>query len=250
MVIGEKMISIIVPVYNAEKYIRQTIESVLNQSYEDFEVIFVDDGSDDRSADIISEVKDSRVRLLKNKSKGAYAARNYGLDEAKGRYISFLDADDIWDKDKLKKTLAFMEDNDAGFVYTAYDFGNVNGKSTGKTVHTVKKLTYEMALSRTIIFTSTVLIDLTKVDKSLVYMPNIASEDTATWWNILRAGHIAYGLDESLTIYRRSGGSLSANKKVACKRIWNLYRKQEGLGIVKSIIKTFGWGIRAVARRL
>ena len=192
------MVSIIMPVYNAEKYISRTINSVLNQTYEDFELIMVDDGSTDKGEEVIRKFTDPRVRFFVNdaEDKGAYSARNFGIRKAAGEYIAFLDSDDIWLKDKLEKTLDFMKKNKAPFVFTAYDFGNEDAVSTGKTVHVPEKLTYRKALSRTVIFTSTVLIDTCKVPKELIYMPCIPSEDTATWWNILRKGYTAYGLDE------------------------------------------------------
>jgi len=246
------MISIIVPVYNAEKYIKKTIDSVKAQTYSDWELILVDDGSTDNSAQEILASNDERIRYVRNESgkKGAAGARNYGISIALGRYIAFIDADDIWQKDKLQKTLDYMERNEYEFVFTAYDFGDENAESVGKTVHVPKDLTYKKALSRTVIFTSTVMFDLNKLEKDMIYMPYIASEDTATWWNVLRSGVVAHGLDESLVIYRRSSGTLSANKFVAIKRIWGLYRKNEKFGILKSMLYMIGWAWRAVARRM
>lgn len=246
------MISIVSPVYNAEKYISKTIDCILAQTYQDFELIMVDDGSSDQSTNIIESYTDERVRLVYNdyEKKGAFSARNKGVDVARGEYVAFIDADDLWAPEKLEKTLAFMKKNDAAFVFTAYEFGDEEGIGTGKIVHVPDVLTYKKALPRTVIFTSTVLLDVGKLSKELIHMPDIASEDTATWWNILRTGVTAYGLDENLVIYRRSSGSLSSNKMVAVKRIWNLYRKNEGLGVVKSFYYMVGWAFRAVVRRL
>lgn len=246
------MISIISPVYNAEKYISKTIDCILAQTYQDFELILVDDGSSDNSVSIMENYSDERVRVVVNDrpKKGAFSARNMGIDLAKGRYIAFIDADDLWAEDKLEKTLAFMTKNDAAFVFTSYEFGDEEGTGTGKVVHVPERLTYKKALSRTVIFTSTVLMDTEKMPKELMHMPDIASEDTATWWNILRSGYEAYGLDENLVTYRRSSNTLSSNKMVAIKRIWNLYRKNEKLGAIKSFYYMVGWAFRAVVRRL
>lgn len=246
------MISIVSPVYNAEKYISKTIDCIIAQTYQDFELIMVDDGSKDKSVEIIESYKDSRVRCVMNdhEKKGAFSARNKGIELAKGEYLAFIDADDLWDEKKLERTLEYMKANDAAFVFTAYEFGDEEGIGTGKIVHVPEKLSYKNALSRTVIFTSTVLMDLRKLDKKLIFMPDIASEDTATWWNILRSGIVAYGLDENLVTYRRSGGSLSSNKVVAIKRIWNLYRKNEKLGVLKSLYYMVGWAVRAVVRRI
>ncbi len=246
------MISIISPVYNAEKYISKTIDSVLGQDYEDFELILVDDGSTDGSASVIKGYSDPRIRyaINDNEKHGAFSARNKGISLATGRYIAFIDADDLWDKQKLSKTLEYMNARNAAFVFTGYEFGDESGIGTGKIVHVPESLVYKKALSRTVIFTSTVLFDTDKLSKDLIYMPDIPSEDTATWWNILRTGVIAYGLDENLVIYRRSSNTLSSNKLTAIKRIWNLYRNGENFGVVKSLYYMMGWAWRAMARRL
>ena len=105
-------------------------------------------------------------------------------------------------------------------------------------------------MSRTIIFTTTVMFDLEKIDKALIQMPNVASEDTATWWKVLRNGYTAYGLNEVLAIYRRPAHSLSSNKLTAIRRIWNLYRKEERLSLVASAWNFVRWAYRAVMRRI
>ncbi len=245
------MISIIVPVYNAEKFIRETIQSVLDQTYTDFELLLVDDCSRDKSAEVIESFEDARVILLRQEQNaGAYAARNRGLKEAKGRYIAFLDSDDCWEPCKLEHEMAFMERESAGFVFTGYEFADENCVGTGKVVRVPRTINFKQALSNTTIFTSTVLIDREKIPDELIEMPHIASEDTATWWRILKAGHVGYGLDENLVRYRRSGNSLSANKFVALKRIWGLYRKIAGLSVVASAWYFVGWAIKAVKRRI
>lgn len=248
------MVSIIVPVYNAEKYIETTIEMVRGQSFADWELILVDDCSKDHSVEIIQKcIKDdgNKIRLIrKETNEGVAEARNAGIDAAQGRYIAFLDADDIWYEEKLAKEMAFMEKHDAAFVFTGYKFGNEDGVPNGKVVHVPKTLTYRTALSRTVIFTSTVLLDTDKVDKSLIRMPSIGSEDTATWWQILKKGFIAYGLDEPLAVYRRPARSLSSDKKMAIKRIWNLYRTVAGLNAAAALFCMFRWAWRATIRRV
>jgi len=241
------MISIVTPVYNAENYIEETIKSVLKQTYRDFEWILVDDGSTDRSVEIIEQHNDSRIRLIRQQNSGAAAARNRGIEAAKGRYIAFLDADDIWDITKLSNSLQYMQKHEAGFVFTAYEFGDENAQPTGKRVRVPKKLTYKKALARTVIFTSTVLIDTKKIGKP--HMPDVGSEDTATWWSILKRGVTAYGLDQPLVIYRRPPVSLSSDKKVAVKRIWNLYKK-EGLSFPTALRTLFMWAWMATIRRV
>jgi len=245
------MVSIIVPLYNAEKFIWETVQSVINQTYKDFELLLVDDCSTDRSLAAAEAINDSRVRVIRQEQNaGAYAARNRGLSEAKGRYIAFLDADDKWEPTKLEDTLKFMGEKDAGFVFTSYEFADEKCVGTGKVVRVPETITYKQALSNTTIFTSTVLIDREKVADELIKMPNIKSEDTATWWQILRAGHTGYGLDKNLVKYRRSAGTLSSNKVEALRRIWNLYRKAAGLSVVSSAAHFVVWAFKAVARRI
>ena len=249
------MISIVTPVYNAATFIRQTIEMVQAQTYTDWELLLVDDGSKDGSAEVIEsylkENPDARIRLInKGCNEGAALTRNRGIKEAKGRYIAFLDADDVWLADKLETQMAFMERKNAGFVYSAYEFGDEEAIGTGRIVHVPETLTYKKALSRTVIFTTTVLLDTKKISKELIYMPNVPSEDSATWWQILRAGNVAYGLDQVLAIYRRPAKSLSSNKLKAIQRIWYLYRKVEKLPLIPSCIAFVGWAYRATVRRI
>ncbi len=254
------LVSIIVPVYNAAAYIEETIRMVVAQSYQDWELILIDDCSKDDSKKVIETYLQNlsvdvswkkRIRLIcKEKNQGAAMARNTGIDAANGRYIAFLDADDIWMKDKLEKELDFMQKNRAGFVFTAYEFGDEKARGTGKIVHVPQTLTYHQALSRTVIFTTTVLLDREKISKELIHMPVVKSEDTALWWQILRNGYTAYGLDEVLAIYRRPASSLSSNKFEAIKRIWYLYRKQEKLSLWYSGYNFVFWALRATLRRI
>jgi len=253
---GQALVSIIVPVYNAGKYIEETIAMVIAQDYTEWELLLVDDCSKDDSAEKILKSMEAseagnKIRLIrKPENEGAARARNTGIAEAKGRYIAFLDADDVWLKDKLSRELRFMEEKQAAFVFTAYEFGDENAEPTGKVVHVPESLSYRQALSRTVIFTTTVLFDTTKIPKELIYMPEVKSEDTATWWKILRKGYTAYGLDEVLAVYRRPPVSLSSNKLEAVRRIWNLYRKEEKLNLFYSLYNLFFWALRATLRRI
>ena len=248
------MVSIVVPVYNAAKYIKDTIKMVEEQTYKDWELILVDDASRDGSADVIEEViksRKKRIRLIRKEvNAGAAEARNTGIDASSGRYIAFLDADDVWKSDKLEKQIAFMERTGAAFSFHAYEFGDEQARPTGKIVHVPKTLNFKQALSRTIIFTTTVMFDTEKIDMEIIHMPQVPSEDTATWWRILKSGFVAYGLDENLAIYRRPPKSLSSNKIEALRRIWFLYRNIAGLSVAESLFYFGGWAVRATVRRL
>lgn len=248
-----ELISIVMPVYNAASYLEETIHTVQAQTCENWELIAVDDCSGDNSFAILAAMaaEDPRIRPVRQPQNGGAArARNTGIAHARGRYLAFLDSDDLWAADKLKKELAFLREKQAAFVFTAYEFGDSEGRGNGKIVHVPAQLTYREALSRTVIFTTTVMFDLNRIDRSLVCMPEVKSEDTATWWKILRAGYTAWGLDENLAVYRRPAKSLSSNKLEAIRRIWNLYRRQEKLSVVRSAYHLFFWAYRAAARRL
>ena len=248
-------ISIVTPLYNAAPYILDTLRMVQQQTYSIWEWILVDDASTDDSVqlvqDYLEQTPDDRIRLIcKKQNEGAAVARNTGIDAATGEIIAFLDADDIWLPQKLEKELAFMEEQDAAFVFCSYEFGDEQATGTGRIVHAPATLSYRQALSRTVIFTTTVMLDLRKLKKEDIHMPLVKSEDTATWWKVLRTGCIAHGLDEVLAIYRRPKKSLSSNKWEAIKRIWHLYRMQEKLGVLQSAWYFLFWAYRATMRRL
>ncbi len=244
-------VSIIVPVYNAQNYIEQTINSVLNQDYENWELLLVENGSVDDSVELIRQFEDPRIKLIVMEGNvGAANARNEGMKQADGRYVSYLDADDLWQKNKLSLQINFMKEKEAAFSFTGYEFGDENAVGTGRVVRVPEKLVYKQALNNTTIFTSTVMFDTHKITKDRLYMPNVKSEDSALWFRILREGVTAYGLDENLVIYRRPGKSLSSNKIEAVRRIWNLYRKQEKLNFFYSAYLFVGWAFRAVKRRV
>lgn len=253
--ISEELVSIIVPVYHVEKYIVETMDCVRGQTYPDWELLLVEDCGGDKCAQIIGQYAertgDTRIRLIRQPSNmGAARARNRGLAEARGRYIAYLDADDLWMPEKLERELAFMKEKKAAFVFTGYEFANEQGMGTGKVVRVPETINYKEALKNTTIFTTTVMFDTKKIDKALLEMPIMKSEDTALWWKVLRNGYTAYGLDENLAKYRRAGRSLSSNKLEAIRRIWNLYRKAEGMSILNSAYHFCFWAFRAVKRRV
>lgn len=251
----DELVSIIVPVYNVENYIEETISCVAAQTYEDWELLLVEDGSTDSTLQIILRCMEreglERIRLIRQPSNmGPARARNRGLQEARGRYIAYLDADDLWVPEKLERELHFLKEKDAAFVFTGYEFADEQGKGTGTVVRVPDTLSYRHALGNTTIFTSTVMFDTEKIDRKLLEMPDVKSEDTALWFQVLRSGYIAWGLDENLVRYRRAGKSLSSNKLEAMRRIWNLYRRQEHLSLPCSAYYFCHWAARAVKRRI
>ncbi len=250
-----RTISIIIPVYRLEKYIKTTLDCVRAQTDQDWELILVDDCGGDGSAEIIEryveETGDSRIRLLHlPENQGPAEARNRGVENSTGRFIAFLDGDDIWRPEKLAHQRAFQEQTGAAFVFTGYEFADETGAGLGKVVRVPEKLTYKEALKNTTIFTSTVMFDTEQIPREKIRMPRMKSEDTALWWRLLREGAVACGLDENLVLYRRPPKSLSSNKLEAVRRIWNLYRRAEHLSVLRSAYYFCFWAFRAVRRRL
>lgn len=246
------LISIIVPIYNAEKFIRDTIETVLKQTYENWELLLVNDCSTDKSIELAKKFASEKIKIYNmKKNSGAALTRNKGIELAKGKYICFLDADDLWDKRKLEKQITFIKQKDCAFTFTGYQFADENGKANGAKVYVPEKITYKQALKNTTIWTSTVMFDMNKLCKNDIYMPNVKrGQDTATWWKVLRKINIAYGMNEILSFYRRTTISLSSNKLKALKRTWNLYRNVEKLNLFKSIYYFCFYACNAVRRRI
>lgn len=246
------LVSIVMPAFNSEEFICDAVDSVLAQTYENWELIIVDDHSTDNTRKVLKKFESfNKIRVITcKKNGGAAKARNRGIAEARGSFLCFIDADDLWEPDKLSRQLVFMSKKGAAFTFTSYTFADANGVPNGKIVHVPSTITYKQALRNTMIWTSTVMLDMTKLSKKDVEMPDVESEDTATWWKVLKKVGKAYGLDEVMAIYRRSGGTLSSNKLVAVKRIWNLYRKSEGLNVVRSSTSFVGWAFNAVRRRV
>lgn len=250
----DSLVSIIVPIYNSERFLVDTIESVRRQTYMNWELILVDDSSSDRSREIMEKYarKDIRIRsIFLEENSGAAVARNQGLKATKGRYIAYLDADDLWMPEKLEKQLLFM--NETGAVFTCCDYEKIeqDGTPLNKTVRMPQRITYKQLLRNTIIQTVGVMVDTKYVDISLLEMPNVRrGQDSATWLQMLRNGIEFRGQNEVLAVYRRVPSSLSSNKLKAMKRTWNLYRRLEHLSIPYSIWCLFGWAYHGSLKRI
>ena len=244
-------VSVVIPVHNAENYILTTVESVLDQTYDNIEIILCENTSTDNTREVLKGIDNPKVKVIFcDDVSDAAGARNRGVKEAEGRFLAYIDADDLWRKDKLQKQIDYMIKHDAAFCFTGYEFSDEDARPLGKVVKVPDTITYKEALRNTTIFTSTVCFDMSKLTKDEIMMPHIKSEDTALWWQLLRNGVKAYGLNENLVIYRRPAKSLSSNKIEALRRIWNLYRNWEHLSFFKSVFCFIGWGFRAVRRRI
>jgi len=252
--VEDALVSIVVPVYNAGPYLTAAVESVMAQSYGRWELILVDDKSTDDSRARMAQLAeaDPRVRpIYLEANSGAAVARNLGIMSAEGKYLAFLDADDLWRPTKLEQQLEFMLRTGSSFTFTGYEFADPTGRSSGKRVRVPARITYPEALRNTVIFTSTVMLDLSRLGKDLVQMPNVRrGQDSATWWKILRTVPEANGLDVGLSLYRRTKGTLSSNKVIALRRTWRLYREVEQLPLHTSVDCFVRYMINATMRRL
>ncbi|TYB33573.1 MAG: glycosyltransferase family 2 protein [Flexistipes sinusarabici] len=232
-----ELVSVITPSYNSAKFISQTIESVLAQTYENWEMIIVDDASPDNSNDIIENYceKDSRIKLIKlERNSGPAVARNRAIEKAKGRYMAFLDADDLWKPEKLEKQLVFMYDNGCSFSYSFYETMNEEGKRLYKIIRPPVKLSYNDMLKSNYIGCLTVIYDTEKLGK--MYMPLIKKrQDYGLWLNILKKIDYAFCAPEVLAIYRVRESSISINKFTLLKYNWKLFRKCEEFSVSKSL---------------
>lgn len=231
-----ELVSVVTPVHNAQDFLAQTIESVLNQTYQKFEIILVDDASSDLSRDIIDKYQkiDSRIKpVLLNENLGVANARNEGIKNANGRFIAFLDSDDLWKEDKLEKQIKFMLENDYEFTYTGYELMDEEGDMLGKVVHTKDKVDYNELLKYNVIGCLSVVIDRSKIDD--IQMKKIRHEDYSAWLKILKRGFVAYGLDENLASYRTRINSLSGNKIKSAIWTWNIIKNEEKMPLPKAM---------------
>lgn len=243
-----KKVSVIIPMHNSAKHINQCIDSVLNQSYSNFEIIVIDDASKDNGLEIVKSKNDNRIKIVELKQNvGAAIARNKGIEVAIGELICFLDSDDYWVLDKLEKQVKFIENNNYIFIYAGYKFLKNNKTRIARVPKTIN---YNQALKNTTIFTSTVMFNMNYLKKEDIYMPNIKrGQDTATWWKVLKKDITAYGIEEPLAIYRVGEKSLSSNKLKALKRTWNLY-KRENISYFKKIYCFIFYILNAIKRRI
>ncbi len=230
------MVSIITPSHNTEKYITKTMDSVLAQTYQEWEMIIVDDLSTDNSPSIVEAYtqRDSRIKLIRSKQKsGASGSRNRAIEASQGQYIAFLDADDLWIPEKLEKQILFMEKHDLAFTYSSYKTINENDEVL-TTFVTVPEISYESMLKTCSVGCLTAVYDTEKLGK--MFLPKLPTkEDYVLWLNIMKKINTTQGIIEPLAYYRVGETSVSSNKVNAAAWQWKVYRDVEKLGLVKSI---------------
>ena len=231
------LVSIITPMYNSENFIDSTIQSVQSQTYQNWEMIIVDDASTDRSIEIVKKIMSNEPRLqLKQLADnlGPAHTRNNGIKLAKGRFLAFLDSDDLWHEEKLYKQLNFMKKNHYAFTYTGFEKINEEGKVIGAIIPYKEEVCYYDLLKSNHIGCLTAMIDL-KILGSKMYMPDIKKrQDQGLWLEILKEIDKAYCLNKVLGKYRIRKDSISINKIANIKFQWQLYRELEKLSIIQS----------------
>lgn len=230
------LVSVVTPAYNAARFLERTIESVRAQTFPDWEMLIVDDGSTDATREIVQRAAshDARVRPLATPGRqGPGGARNRGIEEARGRFLAFVDADDLWLPEKLERQLAFMRDRRSAFSFTGYSIIDENDQPIGRPVRVPARLDYRGLLANTIIGCLTVMLDRETVDSPR--MPDLPQhEDLSLWFDILRTGVIAHGMPEILARYRIVRGSASRNKLRSALHVWKLYRERERLSLPRA----------------
>lgn len=233
-----EVVSVIIPVYNAEKYLAKTIQSALDQTYKNIEIILVDDCSIDNSKRIIEQYlarHNNIVYHLQEKNSGVAVARNTALNIAKGRYVAFLDSDDLWYPQKVATQLDLMKRQNAAICFTAIKMIDEKGEEIKGKREVNERIDYWFLLKNTMIATSSVIVDRNVV--GCFQMPLIRSgQDYATWLQLMRNGTDAFGLNEVLVEYRVGSNSLSSNKFKSIKQVWNIQVKNED---IDPVIATF-----------
>ena len=248
---NKDLVSIIISLYNKEQYIEETIKNIKTQSYSNWELIIIDDCSTDNSYKFAKKYENEQIYVTRNnKRQGVAKARNIGLEKARGRYICFQDADDLWESTKLEEQIKFMKQKQCAFSYTAFRYMKEDGTKRKRMVKIQEKLSYEESLKNIRILTISVMIDISKMNKELLKMPDVPSEDIATWWNVLEKGYIAYGLNRCLVYYRQTPNSLTSNKIQSAKNRWYLYRKYKKFTFLKSLHYFIYYAIYAIIKRI
>ena len=246
-----ELVSIITPIYNGAEYVSKTIDAVLKQDYKNWEMLIVDDGSKDNSAEIVENysMQDTRIRLFKKKNGGSASARNMALKHAQGRYICFLDSDDIWMPELLSQHFNFLRNTGVGLLYASYKKINQNDDEIFRPVIVPDKLTYNDLLKTNSISCLTAMYDTSIVgiplfDESLKSM----RDDFAYWLAILKKIPYALGNKNILGSYRVYQSSTTGNKRKLIKPTFLFYRNYLGLSLFKSLYYTMRWGISGIKR--
>jgi len=246
------VVSVVMPAHNSEATIATAISSVLRQSHKGWNLIICDDFSSDGTLQIAQQFAqmDSRISLISlNQRGGPGRARNAAIRAATGRWLAFLDSDDLWEPEKLEASLAHALERDSTLVFTAYTRLKHSTGDLGRTIRVKPSVTYRQLLSSNVIATSTVILDRSKVP--LVEMrEDVFFDDFVLWLELLKKGGTADGLDRPLTFYGISDQSFSHDKIEAARHVWKIYRQVEGLPLSNALGHFFRYSIRGILKHL
>lgn len=237
MNIAHPLVSVIMPAYNTEEYIEDAVRSVMTQTFQNWELLVVDDHSTDSTCAIIESLatEDDRIILIKNENNlGVSKTRNRGLSLAKGDYIAFLDGDDVWAEDKLEKQLKTLHETGADFSYTSYSIIDKNGNRLRPDYCVPPAIDYNGLLKENVIGCSTVMMSAS-IAKEYSFNANYFHEDYLLWLRLLSNGYRAAGCRDVLTSWRMTSASRSANKFRGAVHRWRIYRDYLELSLPKSL---------------
>ena len=243
-----ELVSIITPCYNSEKFIAETYQSIKDQIYNDWEWIIVDDASTDKSVEIIKSFNDDRVKLFEQKvNKGASEARNKGLNLAKGRFITFIDSDDLWLPNFLEKTINYLANTKEELVYASYKRVDEDLQPLLTDFIAIDYIDRNRILYNCPIPMLTSVYDTERIGK--ITFPEVElREDHAMWIDLLQKVRYARAIKETLAIYRIRNNSVSRNKlKIALKQ-YEVYRKYLKMNFLKSSYYTFFWALNGMKK--
>lgn len=247
----EALVTIITPCYNSADFITDTINSVIEQSYKSWELILIDDKSKDNTCAVIEEFaqKHSNIKLIKLEQNGGVSnARNVGLENANGKYIAFLDSDDIWLKDKLAKQVAYMEEKSLPMTFCAYNRIDEAGEIISRKIEVPRSVSYRQLLAHNVIIFSTSLTLKTVIGDTR--FKKAGHEDWIFWLDIFKKPFSGYGINEPLVLYRIRQGSVSSNKLKVIGFTWKILRESEKLGFFESAYLFTKYAFSTVWKRL
>lgn len=249
----KELVSIVMPVHNAERYLEEAIRSVMTQTYSHWELIVVDDASTDRSVEIATalSLEDTRIKVYSNPAPTGYPAtpRNMAVELAKGRYIAFLDSDDMWLPGKLEHQLPFFSESEKiGVVFSNYEKIDEDSERDNRVIKARKITDYKKLLLGNVIGNVTAIYDTERVGK--VYFQKVRHEDYAMWLSILKRGYVARNTGEVMALYRVTGNSVSAHKLHLLSWQWSIYRNVEKLGLLRSAYCYANYAIRGFMKSL
>lgn len=234
---GKPTVSVVMPTHNDAKYLKRAIESVLSQSFRDWELLVVDDGSTDETPSLLEHYsnEDPRIKTFRidPASGSPTKPRNIATEQATGRYIAFLDSDDLWLPTKLESQIAVFEKNkDAAIVFSYYNTISQDGSMISSPISSPAVVNYHSLLKGNVIGCLTAIYDTEKLGKR--YFPYCGHEDYVVWLSILKEGWKAYNTNTAEAMYQEKGTSVSSNKFKTMQWQWNIYRNVEGIGVFKS----------------